>query len=82
MKKREAENSQKKKLPRGVSYDKGHRGTKKYKTRVFWNGKDRFVGRWVSVESRGREGAFVPHLPLQQVQLSPHIVAITAGLLP
>jgi hypothetical protein len=43
MKKKEAE----KKLPRGVSFDKSHRGTKKYKTRVFWNGKDRFVGRSV-----------------------------------
>lgn len=54
MKKKEAENSCKK-LPRGVSYDKGHRGTKKYKTRVFWNGKDRFVGRWVCVETEEAE---------------------------
>lgn len=34
------------KLPRGVSYDKTHRGCKKYKTRVFFGGRDRFIGRY------------------------------------
>jgi hypothetical protein len=35
----------KERLPRGVSFDKSHRGKKKYKTRCTYNGKERFIGR-------------------------------------
>lgn len=37
-------------LPRGVSWDRSHRGKKKYKTRLFFNGRDRFIGRFETID--------------------------------
>jgi hypothetical protein len=51
--------------PRGVSFDKSHRGKKKYKTRVFFNGKDRFIGRYDVGSGHSVAGISVQALPRQ-----------------
>lgn len=41
-------------LPRGVSLDKSTRGKRKYKARLFVDGKDWFIGRFETAEQAAK----------------------------